>query len=102
MGFFFKQRGHYVFDYKPMYYDPRKEDREKREKRIKKELGIVDAEKTPENYKASFDFRRNSITRARRDKSSTLRLLIILFLLIIIAYIFLFTDVFLQFSNLIK
>ncbi len=92
MGFFFKQRGHYVFDYKPMYYDPKKEDREKREQRIRKELGITEEAKTPENYKASFDFRRNSITRTRRDNSSTLRLLIILALLIVLSYMFLYSD----------
>ncbi|GHV68761.1 hypothetical protein FACS1894199_16480 [Bacteroidia bacterium] len=29
------------FDYKPLYYDPEKEEREEREKRIKEELGLV-------------------------------------------------------------
>ena len=100
MAGFFKHRGHYVFDYKPIYYDPRKEDREKRFKKIKKEMGL-EVEDNKE-HKASFDFRRTSITRTRRDRSSSIRLIVILIFLTIFAYIFLYTDLIEKFTNLIN
>ena len=100
MAGFFKHRGHYVFDYKPIFYNPRKEDREKRLKSIKKEMGIeVEDSKT---HNVAFDFKRSSITRARRDRASSVRLIVILIFLSVFAYIFLYTDLIEKFTNLIK
>ncbi len=88
----FKLPAHYVFDYKPIYYDPRKEDREKRLKRIKKELGIeIENE---ERLKPSFDFKRPGIYRKRKERTSTIRLVIILSFLMLLVYVFLFTNYF--------
>lgn len=99
MAGFFKHRGHYVFDYKPIFYDPRREDREKRLNNIKKEMGLEDDENKKSN--ASFDFRRTSISRARKDKSSSVRLIVILIFLSIFAYIFLYTDLIEKFTSLL-
>lgn len=100
MGLFFKQRGHYVFDYKPLYYDARKEDREKRLRRIKAEMGIKDEETENKEYKPSFDFRRNSITRTRSQRNSSIRLLIILAFMLLFGYFFFFTDLVQQIANI--
>ncbi|MBN2893796.1 MAG: hypothetical protein JXL97_18140 [Bacteroidales bacterium] len=102
MALFFKQRGHYVFDYKPIYYDPKKEDRNKRLERIKSELGIKDDETVDSEYKPSFNFRKTSITRERRERTSTIRLLVILAFLVIFAYIFLYTDLIEKISNIVN
>jgi len=89
---FIKLPGHYVFDYKPMYYDPKKEEREKRVKRIKNELGVeVDKEY---KYKPSFDFKRPAIYRKRKQRTSTIRLVAILAFMMIVVYVFLFTNYF--------
>ena len=97
---FFRLPGHYVFDYKPIYYDPEKEKREKRIQRIKKELGI----ETPidENYKPDINFRRTSISRKRRERSALTRFLIILTFLALMFYILLFTNYFDSFLSLAK
>jgi len=89
---FFKLPAHYVFDYKPMYYDPRKEEREKRVNRIKKELGI-EVENNKKN-KPSFDFRNPGIYRKKRERTSVIRLIAILTFLMLVVYIFLFTSYF--------
>ncbi|MEA3451112.1 MAG: hypothetical protein U9Q83_04330 [Bacteroidota bacterium] len=94
---FLKLPGHYVFDYKPMFYDPKKEEREKRVKRIKQELGVeVDKEY---KHKPSFDFKRPAIYRKRRQRISAIRFVAILAFIMIIVYFFLFThyfDVFIE------
>ncbi len=99
MGLFFKQRGHYVFDYKPIFYDPRKEDRLKRLNAIKKELGIEEDETEQKDYKPSFNFRRTSISRARRNSASNIRLIVIMIMLAVMAYFFFFTDIFEKFAK---
>lgn len=101
MASLFKTPGHYVFDYKPIYYDPRKESREKRLRSIKKEMGI-EVEEVKEEHKPSFDFRKASITRARKDNSSTVRMLVILIILSVFAYIFLYTDLVEKFTNIVS
>lgn len=103
MGLFFKKtKNYYVFDYKPIYYDQKKDDREKRFKEIRKDLGIIDENDTniEGNYKANISFR-NRIGRSRKDNSSTVRLLIILTLLVVCAYLFLYTDVFNMIARLL-
>ncbi len=97
---FFRLPGHYVFDYKPLYYDPEKEKRQKRIQRIKKELGIET--EIEENYKPDISFRRTSITRKRRERSALTRFIIILAFLALMFYILLFTSYFDRFVDLIK
>ena len=86
----FKTRSYYVFDYKPRYYDERKERIKNLEEKYakNKELGI------DENI-SSVDFSRNNLRKAwKRSKSpssnrkSTLRLALIITILVgIAAYI---------------
>ena len=97
---FFRLPGHYVFDYKPLYYDPEKEKRQKRVERIKKELGIETS--IEENYKPDINFRRTSIVRKRRDRSALTRFIIILTFLALMFYILLFTSYFDRFVDLLK
>jgi len=87
----FKLPGHYVFDYKPIFYDPVKEEKEKRLERIKKELGANDETKI--NYKPKINFKSASIQRRRKERSSTVRFMVILILLMLFVYLFLFTSV---------
>lgn len=100
MGLFFKLPKHYVFDYKPIYYDPKKEEREKRFRKIRKQMGVKDENDDKHEYKADIDFRRaGKIGRTKTDKSSTIRLLVILVFLVVFFYIFLFTDIFDLFAS---
>lgn len=88
------------FVHKNIYYDPEKEEREERELRVNKELGLIDKD---EPFKTSItrgSFRRNEVDRNikltpdmhRERKMSNLRFIIIAILLIIIAGFLYFTS----------
>lgn len=98
----FKLPDHYVFDYKPRYYNPQKEQLEKRVERIKKKLGIEDDKDKNIKYKADINFRRNGIYRKRKDRNAIARFLVILTFLFLMAFILLFTGYFDSLLNLIK
>lgn len=86
----FKLPGHYVFDYKPLYYDPKKEDRVKRINRIKKELGIeIENDKV---LKPALSFNRPGIYRKKKEVASFVRLIMILSILTLIVVLLLFTN----------
>ncbi len=86
------------FKIAPRYYDPDQEEREERERRIKEELGIVE-EKNEDGkpYRPSIkgQFRRvggwqaKSSPEARR--SSNTRLIILILILALIAYLIFFS-----------
>ncbi len=86
---FFKLPKHKQFNYQPLYYDPDKEAREARKKRIARELG-VDPEKeyTPNIARGSMReyFKREKEVRVR----SNIRLLFIIIILFFITYLLLF------------
>ncbi|SFE68748.1 hypothetical protein [Thermophagus xiamenensis] len=90
---FFKIPSHRRFDYDPIYYDPAKEKREERERRIRKELGLSKEEGQEnrayaERIRGGMRRRIKShfeVTRSERKKSN-LRLIIILILLIALFY----------------
>jgi len=77
------------------FYDPRKEEREDREARIKAELGLdKDGEKKPSRYggaiKGSFRSGMKASRFARKERTkSNIRLLLILAALAFLAYLFL-------------
>ena len=88
---FFKLPKYSVFTYKPRYYDPEEEERQERIKQAKMEAGVVD-EQTKEqkgqyrpNIKGQMRsrFERNK----QKKKSSNIRLVIIFFVLLILAYL---------------
>ena len=85
----FKQPEYRKFHIHPRYWDPKKEERELREKQIKAELGIKEEEETyipniQGQFRREFEKRqraRNSIMPRR-----TIRLFMILILLFVIAF----------------
>ena len=87
-GKFFKPRSHYVFDYKPRYYDERKERLQKLEEKYHGNKEVSD---TP-RIRISKNNLRNEWVKNKRsatDRSSNLRLAIIIAILVgIVAYLF--------------
>lgn len=85
----FKPRSHYVFDYKPRYYDERKERLEKLKAKYKNKEG--DSEDIPK-LSLSKDQLRSNWTRHKKSSSNravNIRLAIIIAILVgILAYIF--------------
>jgi hypothetical protein len=88
---FFKLPGHKQFHYTPRYYDPEKEELEERIRQIKQEMG-VDVPADPNRS----TIRRGSFRTARQKakvkagRTSNIRLLVILAVLLLIAYLIFF------------
>ena len=104
MGIFFiKLPEHYVFDYKPMYYDPQKEEREKRFKQIDKELGLnKDKEGSEENYRPEIKFRRHFSYHKRHRTNRLISLAITLVIIFLLFYLFLATPFLEKFFQLLE
>jgi len=85
---FIKLPHHKKFSYAPRYYDPEKEEREERIRRIKQEMGI-DVPRNP----GRTTIRRGSFRQASRNakvkatRGTNIRLVVILAVLLIIAYL---------------
>ena len=88
---FIKLPGHNQFNYSPRYWDPEKEARDARIRQIKQEMGI----------EVPFDPNRSTIKRGsfrqvrqkakvKANRSSNIRLLVILAILFLIAYLIFF------------
>ncbi len=86
----FKLPSHYVFDYKPIYYDPNKERREAVRQQVRKELG---KESDPNAYRYSIKFRSQAYYHKRIKRGQNTRLAVILILLLAISYLILYSDV---------
>ena len=87
---FFKQYGPRGMNIIPRYYDPEKEKREERLKRIKAELGIADdgsEEYIPRIQKGSMS---NYFQQKQRkvQRYTLIRLVVIVLILFLIAYVF--------------
>jgi len=90
---FIKIPRHRRFQYDPIYYNPEKEERQAREREIRREMGLpVEEEEDKQGYKERIrgGMRRRikshfEITRSERKKSN-LRLVIILIALIVLFY----------------
>jgi len=82
----FRQRKPKEFNYTPRYYDPEKEAREAREKRIRQELGM-DEKGAPysADSRGLFYSSRFKAKQERAQRNSGLRLLIILLVLLLLA-----------------
>lgn len=86
----FRQMKPKEFKYTPRYYDPEKEAREERVKRIKAEMGIAEdgTRKEPASGGSlTFDspFRRS---QQRAKRNSGIRLVVILLVLFMLIYLF--------------
>lgn len=86
---FFRARKPKGFNYKPIYYSEQKEEMKEREARIRKELGLTDAD-TPFVPNIKGRFRSPRMNKYSQSRQSTFRILIILAILILIAYYFFF------------
>lgn len=89
---FFKPHRVRQFEYKPLFYDQDKEDFHERVKRIEEEMGIhKNSGNTSVSYRPGIKkgtMRSYLKTEKRKDRFSSLRLIIILLLLMAIAYYF--------------
>ena len=88
---FIKLQGNKQFNYSPRYWDPEKEERDNRIRRIKNEMGI----ELPQDPNRST-IKRGSFRQAKQNakvkasRSSNIRLLIILAVLFLLAYLIFF------------
>ena len=76
------------FNYIPRYYDPEKEEWERR----KKELGLLGKGDAHERLRAEMRRKWRVEGSQRAGRASTLRVFVYLFILIISVYLFFFTD----------
>lgn len=79
------------FIVEPRYWDPKKEERENRERRIKAEMGIKDEDGTYRPYISKGEFKKGMMqgkwsAKKQRRRSNT-RLLVIVVLLVILLYL---------------
>ena len=91
----FKLPRYNKFNYQPLYWEPQKEEREKREARIKRELGITedaDGSAYVPNIKGQFSSKmaRAHPAAAKQKRAANIRLAIILVFLFAGAYFLLF------------
>lgn len=85
----FKKPEYRRFNLKPRYWDPEKEERELREKRVKAELGLKDEEGPYiPNIQGQFrrEYEKRKAARSSIASGRTLRLFMILILLFIAAF----------------
>ena len=85
---FIKLPGYKQFNYSPRYWDPEKEEREDRIRRIKQEMGIDLPSDPNRSTIRRGSFRQASQkTKVKATRSSNIRLLIILAVLFLLAYL---------------
>lgn len=87
----FKKPEYRKFDLKPRYWDPEKEAREAREKRIKAELGLKDDDGYTPQVRGQFrkEYQKRKAARGNAGSSQILRTFMILILLFLaVIYIF--------------
>ena len=86
---FFKLHRPKRFEYNPIYWDPEKEEREERIRRIKQEMGMEEEGATIQRSsikRGSFrQYKRK--TKVRASRSSNIRLIIILAVLFLLSYL---------------
>lgn len=90
MFLIFKKPEYRRFNLKPRYWDPAKEEREERERRVKAELGLKDDDKTYiPNIKGQFrqEYEKRKANRNGLNSNYALRLFMILTLLFIMAFL---------------
>lgn len=84
---FFKLHKHKTFNYKPIFYDPQKEEFEERVNKIKAELGLFDKE-TPYIPKITHgSLRKYSKVLRREGRKSLIRIFIIILILVLLIYL---------------
>jgi hypothetical protein len=99
IGRFFHTPKAKKFHITPRFYDPDKEEREERERRIKEEMGIFDkisvsSKSYRPNIKGQFRTMQpgNSKTTEKARKTSNTRLIFLILILSLIFYLFFYSD----------
>ena len=99
IGRFFYLPGTKKFNITPRFYDPDKEEREDRERRIKEEMGIADEKKDDfnnyrPNIKGRFRMAQEGAVKSSEDarRASNRRLIILILILALIMYLFFYSD----------
>ncbi len=88
---FIKLPKHKRFDYSPRYWDPEKEERDERIRRIKQELGIdIPSNSTRTTIKRGSFRQARQKTKVKATRSSNIRLVLILAVLLFLAYLLFF------------
>ena len=88
---FIKLPGHKQFNYSPRYWDPEKEEREVRIRRIKQEMGFDMPSDPNRSTIRRGSFRQaTQKTKVKASRSSNIRLLVILVVLFLLAYLLFF------------
>jgi len=87
------------FHINPRFYDPDKEERDERERRIKEELGIVDeraenGKPFRSNIRGQFRMAQGKQSKSAADarKASNTRLIILILIMVLIFYLFFYSD----------
>lgn len=83
---FFKLKSARQFDYIPMYYDADKERMEERKERIAKELAAEPLSKEALTMRMKFDRNHARRQSAKRERWSSIRLILILMVLVFVCY----------------
>lgn len=93
---FFRLPSHNVFDYKPRFYDPEKEERREKLNELRKSLGKEPLGEDTGAYKPGSlikgSFRPKIKRRAYRNRNSIIRLIVITVFLFMIACLILVAD----------
>jgi hypothetical protein len=84
---FIKLPGHKQFNYTPRYWDPEKEAREERIRQIKQEMGIEVPSDPNRTTIRRGSFRAAQKHKQKASRSSNIRLLVILAVLMFLAYL---------------
>jgi hypothetical protein len=85
---FIKLPSHKQFNYSPRYWDPEKEEREERIRQIKLEMGIeVPSDPNRTTIKRGSFRQASRHTKVKATRSSNIRLVIILAVLLMLAYL---------------
>lgn len=85
---FFKRPKPKQFDYKPLYYDKEKDEREQR----KKELGLTDSEDHMEQLRSQIKRKWRYEREARKKRTSELRTVLYLVIVGLFIYLIFFTN----------
>lgn len=85
---FIKLPGHKQFNYSPRYWDPEKEEREGRIRQIKQEMGVeVPSDPNRSTIKRGSFRQVRQKAKVKATRSSNIRLVIILAVLLMLAYV---------------
>jgi len=101
VGSFFKLPQYNVFDYKPRFYDPEKEERKEKLNELRQSLGkkpLDEDEKVKPGSTIKGSFKPKMPRTAFRSRSSTLRLFVIIAVLFFLAYLIISSDL----SSIVK